>query len=1146
MKQIAVTVFLATSLAACASRSFERVAPASLSIDTAAVLELAKARYLAAAQARDSYAGHPRATDANGIWGVVPINEWTSGFFPGTLWQLASRFPNDTLLEQARRWTAPLLRIPRGTYTHDLGFQYMSSFGLGYQLTGNELYRREAVAAARLLAARFDPDVGAIKSWNWTDPARPFPVIVDNMMNLELLFWAARQPDGEARWREIAVRHAQTTAANHIRADGGSFHVVVFDPSNGRVIERSTHQGHADSTTWARGQAWLIYGFTMAHRESGLPEFRETARRLAEYFIARLPEDGIPCWDFQAPGCPATAKRDASAAAIAASGLLELSRFVPERAAAYRAAAQRMLSVLASPAYLANSGEALLNHAVGHHPRGTEVDVGMVYADYYFIEALARLNALPAYTPRTFTYRGERLREARERIARNDERVVAAYRRLLSEADSALARGPFTVTSKERTPPSGDKRDYVSYAPYWWPDTTRPNGLPYVRRDGVVNQQLRRDSDVLRWYALVDAVETLAHAHYFSGRTVYAERAAVLLRTWFIDARTRMNPHLNYGQAIPGITEGRGIGIIDTRDLGRLLDAITLVTPQALTLTDQQALSEWFAAFRKWLRQSPHGIDESDEANNHGTWYDAQVVALSLYLGDTATARDVLERSTKARIAGQIDSAGRQPLELARTRSLHYSVENLEGFTRLAEMARHAGVNLWPSLRKAIEYVAPYADPARKWPAQQITPEAPDLFVPLLRRARIAYADPTFREALQPLNERLLREHRTTLLYPEPRRIGADSLLSPARIATLPPAERVVWDRYVLRSQANHARDRAIFISPQLTPAPVGPGFFVTREMTAEYFASPAARHIGNVLLTYQSPTGGWSKRIAFTRPRAVAESFASEDGWSWIATLDNGATTEQLEFLSMLNRAQRDTAFEKGIERGVRYLLVAQMPNGCWPQVYPLQGGYHDAITFNDDATINALGILEQVVKPNGAYAFLAAAVRDSARGGWSAGIDCILRTQVSTNGFKSVWGAQHDPLTWQPVKARAYEHASLSGRESGAILDFLMRIENPSDSVQSAVHAAATWFQANAIRGYSYIPRGELTPDTAGGPLWARFYEVGTNRPIFSDRDGVIRYNLSEVGQERRRGYLWYTDEPVSTLRRYERWARSYPKKN
>ena len=1157
MMRFAAVVLMATSLAACSSsQPVSPPAPVTV-LNSDEILREAADRYVKVAMQYDPFTGHPRATDTNGRWHLVPINEWTSGFFPGTLWLLGSRLPNSPLPPLAYRWTLPLLRIPRGTYTHDLGFQYNSAFVNGYKFTSNEALRREAVAGARLLAARFDPDVGAIKSWNWTETARPFPVIVDNMMNLELLFWGARQPDGDARWRDIAIQHARTTAANHIRADGGSFHVVVFDPQTGTVKERITHQGHADSTTWARGQAWLIYGFTMTYRETGDPFFLATAERVAKYFIDHLPtRDPVPCWDFQAPGCPATAKRDASAAAIAASGLLELSTLARTNTLQYRTAAQRLLAALATPQYRSavGEGEAILKHAVGHHPRGTEVDVGISYGDYYFIEAVLRarqlagdtlLNLLSGGTPRVFTHRGELMREAREQLP------AQAYRALIREADSVLTVGPFTVTSKTRTPTSGSKNDYVSYAPYWWPDSTKADGLPYIRRDGQVNQALRRDSDVLRWYAMVDAVETLAQAHYFSGRPQYAERAALLLRTWFIDKRTRMNPHLAFGQAIPGVTEGRGIGIIDTRDLGRLTDAVTLVSESsAWTDEDREAIAQWFAEYRSWLQDSTHGRDEADEANNHGTWYDVQVVALSLFLNDTATARSVLERSTKARIAAQIDTAGRQPLELARTRSLHYSVENLEGYTRLAEMARHVGVDLWPSLRKAIDFVTPYADPMAKWPHQQITAEAPDLFVPLLRRARVAYGDSKYTTALNKLDKDMLRAHRMNLLYPEPRRIPADSLLSATRLAGLPPAERAEWEAYVARSREAAKFDAQFVIREQhdtkaaSTSAPSGTGFFVVDSMTTAWFGSPAAKQLGHTMITYQTPAGGWSKRIDFVRQRPLGGSFTSEGNQTWVGTLDNGATTEQLKFLTALNKAQRDTGVERSIARGVRYLLNAQMPNGCWPQIYPLQGSYHDAITFNDDATVNALRVYENINR--GDNAFLPQPVKDSVSAGMQAGINCILRTQVSINGFKTVWGAQHDPLTWQPIKARAYEHASLSGRESAAILDFLMRIPNPSDSVQAAVHAAAAWFQANAIRGYSYTFRGGLTPDPNGGPLWARFNELGTNRPIFSDRDGIVRYNLNEIGEERRRGYGWYTDEPVSTLRRYERWARTHPVKN
>ena len=1166
---LALTAALATS--ACAGRQVETPV-STFTTEAAPILDAAAARYLAPAQRRDPHDGYPRFADSTGVWQVTHLNEWTSGFFPGTLWYLYAHSGNPQLREQAERWTTPLLLIPRrNSYTHDLGFQYMSSFGLAYRLTGEPRFRHPIMQAARLLAARFDPEVGALKSWNWTDPARPFPVIADNMMNLELLFWAARQPDGDPRWKDIAVQHARTTMKQHVRADGGSYHVVVFDPGDGRVIERSTHQGHADESTWARGQAWLLYGFTMAYRETGEPEFLQTARRVADYFVAHLPADMVPCWDFQAPGCPGTARRDASAAAIAAAGLLELGAITGANTVTdtytdtdtYVTAAERILASLGSSTYFSTAmgNEALLRHAVGNHPAGTEIDVGLIYGDYYFVEALTRLRELrgearpalfPRPAPRTFTWRGKLLRQSRERLLRGDRALQPALQKLIRDADSALTLGPFTVTAKQRMPPSGDKRDYVSYGPYWWPDSTRPNGLPYIRRDGVVNQELRRESDVLRWYAFSSAIETLAHANYFTGDAKYAQRAALLLHTWFVDPATRMNPHMQYGQAIPGVTEGRGIGIIDTRDTGRLLDAITLLrASQALNPADDRAITQWLTQYAGWLANSAHGKDEADEANNHGTWYDAQRVALALFLGDTAKARAILEHDTKRRIAEQIDSAGRQPLELARTRSLHYSVENLDGMTRLAEMARHVGVDLWPSLRNAIDFVAPYANPQHKWPAQQITAEAPDLFVPLLRRAAVAYHESQYRAALAPLDARLLREHRTALWYPEPARVFPDTLLGSARIAALPPAERAVWESYLSASRQHARQDRAVMdaelrATGQAEPAraPLGQGFSITDDMTDAWFRTREAKRLGDIILTYQTPSGGWSKRIDFKQPRARGQSFSSEDDWSWIGTLDNNATTAQLDFLARLQRAQPDTSYRSAFLRGVDYLLAAQMPVGCWPQIYPLAGSYHDAITFNDDATINALRILAAVAA--GEHGFVESPLRRRATQAVQRGVDCIVKSQVSVNGFRTVWGAQHDPLTLQPVKARAYEHPALSGRESAAILDFLMRRPDPDSAVQAAVHAAARWFRDNAIRGFSYAPRGELVPQPEGGPLWARFHEIGSNRPIFSDRDGVVRYNLSEIGEERRRGYLWYTDEPVSTLRRYESWARKHPIRN
>ncbi|MBB4634007.1 pectate lyase [Longimicrobium terrae] len=376
-------------------------------------------------------------------------------------------------------------------------------------------------------------------------------------------------------------------------------------------------------------------------------------------------------------------------------------------------------------------------------------------------------------------------------------------------------------------------------------------------------------------------------------------------------------------------------------------------------------------------------------------------------------------------------------------------------------------------------------------------------------------------------------------------RAAQDTLLAMSRIVSLPAAERAAWTRYVQTSAENRRRDRA-FIDAELraagkdafTPAPQGNGFSVRSAMNEAWFRTDEARRLADILVSYQTPTGGWSKRTDYVHARQPGESFGSDDRWTWIGTLDNGSTTEQLNFLARANAAHNVAAYRDAFARGIEYLLVSQQPSGCWPQIYPLEGGYHDAATYNDDATVHALQVLRATA--TGEHAFVPAELRARAAAGVERGVGCILATQVAVNGRKTVWGAQHDPISLVPVKARAYEHASLTGRESAAILDFLLGVQNPSPQVTAAIHAAAAWFRESAITGYAYVPRGNLTPQAGAGPIWARFYEIGTNRPIFSDRDGVIRYNLSEIGDERRTGYLWYTDEPATSLRRYERWMQ------
>ncbi len=392
--------------------------------------------------------------------------------------------------------------------------------------------------------------------------------------------------------------------------------------------------------------------------------------------------------------------------------------------------------------------------------------------------AQSPLRATPAAArPRVYSLRADALERAKLRLVAGDSGARPAYDRLVREADAALEAGPFSVMDKQRTPPSGDKHDYVSMGPYWWPDSTKPNGLPYIRRDGERNPEIRTGYDAPRLAALTGAVSTLALAYYFTGDERYADRAALLLRVWFLDPATRMNPHLRYGQRIPGVTEGRAAGIIETRSFVGLVDAMGMLERSpSWKDADAQGMRAWMSAYLQWLRASDIGKAEQSARNNHGTWYDAQVTALALFTGDTALARSTLEASKTRRIGAQVTRDGREPFELVRTRSLSYSAMNLEGLCRLAELGRQVGVDLWSyearggggSIRKALDYLAPYADTVLKWPGQEITPTEPDWAVLLLERARVAYADGSARygELLRKIPGDVVLAHRARLLYP--------------------------------------------------------------------------------------------------------------------------------------------------------------------------------------------------------------------------------------------------------------------------------------------------------------------------------------------------------------------------------------------
>lgn len=340
-------------------------------------------------------ARYPRTVKADGTTHRVKSSDWTSGFFPATLWY-TYEYTGDAKWEAlARKWSAGLEKEKRNRGTHDLGFMLYCPFGTGYRLTQDPAYRDILLETAATLAGRFNEKVGCIKSWDKKE--FQFPVIIDNMMNLELLF-RATQISGDSSYYRIAVSHADHTLKNHYRKNNSSYHVVDYDTLTGRPFRKVTHQGYSDASAWARGQAWGLYGFTMAYRFTRDKRYLQQAEKIAAFYLRhrRLPADKVPYWDFDAPINSKT-PRDASAAAITASALLELSQHTTAHGKLYHTAAEDMLVSLSSPAYMAAPGSNnhfILMHSTGHLPHGSEIDVPINYADHYFVEALLRYRQL--------------------------------------------------------------------------------------------------------------------------------------------------------------------------------------------------------------------------------------------------------------------------------------------------------------------------------------------------------------------------------------------------------------------------------------------------------------------------------------------------------------------------------------------------------------------------------------------------------------------------------------------------------------------------------------------------------------------------------------------------------------------------------
>jgi hypothetical protein len=449
------------------------------------------------------------------------------------------------------------------------------------------------------------------------------------------------------------------------------------------------------------------------------------------------------------------------------------------------------------------------------------------------------------------------------------------------------------------------------------------------------------------------------------------------------------------------------------------------------------------------------------------------------------------------------------------------------------------------------------------------------------------------------------------------RNTPAESLTR-ERVMRLPAAERAAWMEYLRRSEAQMAADKAALAAERLglkeIPGLPRQGFSarsipVHRE--AEFYASDEAKHIGDVILSFQTPGGGWSKNLDMSGvPRQRGQLYATanlapvegnaddfdkphDPAWHYISTLDNDATNTELHFLAELSAAlpgKEGDRYRAAALRGFEYLLQAQYPNGGWPQVWPLEGGYHDAITFNDDAVTESAEVLTRVAaaarvtdapsqdelefarlkaSPGGPtvglvqaavedYSFVPAAMRMRAQAAVARALDCILKTQLRVPAedgkamVLAVWAQQNDPLTLQPVSARNYEMPALSSGESASVVEYLMSLPHPSAAVVRAVDAAAAWFQAHAMEGYAWsggrnVPGGRtLRPAMEAAPLWARYYSLTTGKPIFGDRDKTIHDDVMELSLERRNGYAWYNSDGKRVLQEYAQWKKARQRGN
>ncbi len=398
--------------------------------------------------------------------------------------------------------------------------------------------------------------------------------------------------------------------------------------------------------------------------------------------------------------------------------------------------------------------------------------------------------------------------------------------------------------------------------------------------------------------------------------------------------------------------------------------------------------------------------------------------------------------------------------------------------------------------------------------------------------------------------------------------------ISRERIASLPAAERTAWTAYLDRSERQRATDHATLaaerkgmaVTPELPKeSSAARSIPLTRE--ASWYGSAEARHIADVIVSFQTPAGGWSKNLDMSGPlRVRGQSYAPDNlskhpspedfdtpkdpAWNYVGTLDNDSTNTELRFLAKVSDrtpGAAGEAYRASFLKGLRYLLAAQFPNGGWPQVWPLEGGYHDAITYNDNAVTESANVLSDVADGKGDYRFVPIELRAQAAVSAKRAVACILATQVKVEDRRTIWAQQHDAVTLAPVAGRNYEPASLATGESADILIYLMQLPHPSAEVREAVEDGVAWLQHAAIReqewvgGKGTVEGRHLAAKPGAGPIWARYYSMVTERPIFGDRDKTIHDTVSDLSPERRNGYAWYSNGPQRALDRYGKWNDS-----